>query len=103
MKRMDDRIDTLESKLDKLMTGQQQILATKMADKLCIDYHIPFKNNEEILEFMTKDKDFHRRKIGLREFMRNADRTTMVRFIKSLYTGLFTKEYRQTHLWPSSG
>ena len=90
-------------KLEQLLLGQQKLLASQMADKLCIDYHIPFGSNDQINEFMAKDKDYHRRKLALREFMRNADRTTMVRFIKSLYSGLFSKEYRQSHRWPAPG
>ena len=46
--------------LDKLVAGQ-------MADKLCLDFYLPFQYNEDIRFFMKYDPVLHRRKVALRE------------------------------------
>ena len=52
---------------EKMMILQDKMVSGLMLDKICLDYYLPFSNNEEILEFLKKDTDFHRRNIALRD------------------------------------
>ena len=49
------------------MILQDKMVCGIMLDKICLDYYLPFENNEEILDFLRKDPDLHRRKLALRE------------------------------------
>ena len=72
-----------------------------LSTQVSLDDVIPFETNGEIFNFMKKDCDFYRRKMGLKSVIKDGDQASMVKFIHSLSTKLFDDQYRATHRWPS--
>ena len=73
-----------------------------IANQVSLDDVIPFETNAEIFNFMKRDCDFYRRKLGLKSIIKDGDQASMVKFIHSLSTKLFDSQYRATHRWPST-
>ena len=71
-------------------------------NQVSLDDVLPFETNGEIFNFLKMDCDFYRRKVGLKSIIREADQSSMVKFIHSLSTKLFDDQYRAIHRWPSS-
>ena len=73
MKELDGLRDMGELNIEhneKIMILQDKMAAGLMLEKICLDYYLPFSSNEEILEFLKKDPDLHRRKIALRDVIK---------------------------------
>lgn len=64
---MRELIELTNQKVDRLIVNQEQQNKANFSDKLCMDYFLPFKTNSDVDDFMKKDADFHRRKLGIRE------------------------------------
>ena len=60
-------LEALKGIAEKNTATLDKLVAAQMADKLCLDFYLPFQSNEDIRFFMKNDQELHRRKVALRE------------------------------------